>query len=845
MSEWLEDSNDLLEGLHSLDITSCKEHIRQLQSRRERRRELVERLQEKLKALNNELAARKEEADRCKKELLEEQAANRRVVRTNQVAIQGDHQREQELEMQSSNVRRFMETTLQEQVQRRSMQNELGIRVYDEVELMVEKPAEEQAMESKYIDTVLVTYCIPNSELKYNLSFRVDKGMKTKKLREDACLYWGLSEVEFILKTMSNAKVHDELTIQSCFRENEDAHFSLVQKTPKNASLMERELLHILPRAGRKARRTGAKQSESAKGENAKAGPSAELAEQMAALPGLFQYMTQRDQKVVQHLQRLKLRNLCVYLAVFIMTIWDIYMVIPPDKSFNVREGIVQLMAEGDGRGVGFDDIRTQSQVWLWLGDTVSDQLFIPASALRSYNAPVGYMQVLLQDVQPASAAQCPQGSWSPLPTNVDCLATRYWDLTADTLTRENITAYFAGLAGLDGRYTGSTPGTYGDARSTSAAGEASFPGYFYDFDGSGFSVEYDLQHSPLADVRAAFQQDMQFLQDEEWLSAQSRAIHVNFLLYNGNHDQFVSNRYSFEMTAVGTVEPVVQVAAFRPAVVEYDMGLELLLTDIIRLCLVLLICPVQLISDFLYERRVNEAGCRHCISLQGLVDWAIGILSFVMFGFRYLTFSAPSVNFYVQHVQTPMDAGELAEMFNIHLAVDALLSALLMYRFVYFLRVNRHVFLMWSTVASSVSVGLRLAVIVIPLMAGLVLISMAVGAALDEKNRTFWSAMVRVLLMVYGDNDTIQDFDPNNSWQLAFNVILVFTFKLVFVNSWIAVLIHQYQRTRVSAGYSTKKYRWKEYNFVVWSLAWPFRNLYLNFLRPRIEMPPKDSAEE
>eukprot|EP00439_Symbiodinium_sp_Y106_P050247 s4204_g6.t1 len=237
-----DDSSDLLDALHSLDITACKDLIRQLQARRERRRELVERLQEKLKALNNELAARKEEADRCKQDLLDEQAKNRRQAEKRRhrggeeiVSTQDDLQREQAMELQTANVRRFMETTLQEQVQRNRTQNELGIRIYDEVELMVEKSAEEQALESRYIDTVLVTYCIPNSELKYNLSFRVDKDMKSKNLREDACLYWGLSEVDFILKTMSNAKVHDDLTIQSCFNENEDAHFSLVQKTPLGA----------------------------------------------------------------------------------------------------------------------------------------------------------------------------------------------------------------------------------------------------------------------------------------------------------------------------------------------------------------------------------------------------------------------------------------------------------------------------------------------------------------------------------------------------------------------------------------------------------------------------------
>lgn len=112
------DSSDLLEGLHSLDITACKEHIRQLQARRERRRELVERLQEKLKALNNELAARKEEADRCKKDLLEEQAKNRRLAEARRgqkagkevATIQDDQQREQEMDLQTANVRRFMES---------------------------------------------------------------------------------------------------------------------------------------------------------------------------------------------------------------------------------------------------------------------------------------------------------------------------------------------------------------------------------------------------------------------------------------------------------------------------------------------------------------------------------------------------------------------------------------------------------------------------------------------------------------------------------------------------------------------------------------------------------------
>ena len=42
-----------------------------------------------------------------------------------------------------------------------------------ETPFVVEPAANVFVRAGRYIDTVLVTYCIPNSELKYNLSFRV------------------------------------------------------------------------------------------------------------------------------------------------------------------------------------------------------------------------------------------------------------------------------------------------------------------------------------------------------------------------------------------------------------------------------------------------------------------------------------------------------------------------------------------------------------------------------------------------------------------------------------------------------------------------------------------------
>jgi len=74
----MEIDEDFEGELEGLDITACKTKITLLQAQRERRREATERLQEKLKALNYELAARKEEAETQRKRVADEMEMNKR-----------------------------------------------------------------------------------------------------------------------------------------------------------------------------------------------------------------------------------------------------------------------------------------------------------------------------------------------------------------------------------------------------------------------------------------------------------------------------------------------------------------------------------------------------------------------------------------------------------------------------------------------------------------------------------------------------------------------------------------------------------------------------------------------
>merc|ERR1719409_1628811 len=118
---------------------------------------------------------------------------------------------------------------------------------------MVEKLMDPASAKEQPVDTVLVTHQKPNSDdVRYHLSYRVAKETLSKKLREDACNYWNLSEVEYILLTVENSKVHDDVILQHCFRPNECCQLILAPKDPRRTLLNEDELTATDKRVGGK-----------------------------------------------------------------------------------------------------------------------------------------------------------------------------------------------------------------------------------------------------------------------------------------------------------------------------------------------------------------------------------------------------------------------------------------------------------------------------------------------------------------------------------------------------------------------------------------------------------------
>lgn len=872
---------DEIEDLDNLSETARKDLIRKLQAERERRREYTERLQEKLKALNNELAARKEEADRNRKELQEEQRANKDKAEKRRAGEGGDDQlalagdKKSELaERQVEKVTHFVEERLLESVGKNIKKNELGIRTFDETELMINKTKVEQDSEAKSIDTVLITYLKPNSEQRFNLSYRVDKDTLSKKLREDACLYWGVSEVEFILKTMENSKVHDNLTVQSCFRGDEKAHLLLDQKTPKKTVVEQLELDAIGPQAGKNAKRKKKKTDDKAVVVDTNRGLShSDFYEQMAQLPGLWSFMTQRDQRTVAHLERIKLRNILAFGCLLAACIASFSNVRPPNIEFFCRHGLELGMTEAHAHTesgldvVDFRNIETIEQIWEWLTYTVPKQLFTNTSSLRENNYFPGHVEIRMQQVAPASAEACgvTDSIKNNLPPDTLCQAETYTTASAgkddffevelywEGCNRSNLTMelcenlstpeWYNGVAGVNGRSAGSSPWQY--ASTSESKGVGTEAGRYQRYDGSGYKVSYAFQFENQSDTLDAVMQDMTMLKQFNWISSSTRSIQVDFTVYNANYDYWVSNFFLLELPPTGVIIPVVEVDMFRPIAFASTRDVQLFSMDCGRMGLVVYILTYHISWEIAFERARGSTARTYLLSVLGLVDLLIaGIVIYCVFMrhvvYGYLGFDG--LEFAIGHGKEFLSAKTTAYNYHASTITEAFLIALVFFRLTSLWRINRHVFIIWTTIIEALATFSKFLLVCLPIMLGFVAVAHTLWGNFYLEYSSYPSAFTAVLMDLYGVRDEMKSSKPI---EIVYSALLYIVGVIVITNSWIAVLISSYQKVRVKSGYKPNDYKWKEYQYAKWALWSPFLTGYLKYIRPRIDRPKDPNVEE
>jgi len=832
-------TDDFEHELEGLDLASCRAKIAVLLAERERRRDSTQRTHERVKAMNYELSARREEAFTWRQQVQGKYEQNRQLE--GQIAT-ASAPWGTAVDYDLERLRRAIEQRLGAVVPRRPEVNELGIRLYGEMELMVQKPAEVERVEQTQVDTVLITHWRRSgSEQKFHLSYRVSASTMVRDLREDACRYWGISREQYVLWTLGNEKLQADLLIRKCFKPGEPAHLILAPKVPKNVLAPQNVQEAICAKIGPKSRALRKKTRSSVQNSEVRQGAAStepdNFYEQMAQAPGLFDFMTQRDRRVVSHLPRIRFCSLCIYALLLVLTCLSIAAYKPKGQEYLSSLGVTTSVS---GVGEEFQGIRDSDAAWSWLTHTVSSQLLRNTSSLRMSNYLPGWLRVSMQQVKPASHAECMQHG---LPEEVKCFSEFYTQSSADKTDLKDIQSYWSGVVGLDGRSNDTVPWKFMTEQEANHQRVGSEVGQYQRYDPSGYAVEYNLQHSNLTAVYEAFVADMTTLRNASWISRRTRAVHVTFLAYNPTYDYWMPSRYMLEFPVSGVVQPSSHVQLFRSVFHQFKfMGMSQLMLDMVRVALVVLVMLYQVTFETRFEWKQSGKAWRYFLGPRGLADLGIiGIFTAIFFD-RYL-------HDFRSHISTVGLAAEAskgysveswhADIYRLNSVFEAALLCLVVWRLLSFMKVNRHIFLIWQTLSSSLRKFVRYLTVFLPVLAGFILLAHTYWRPHLAEFQTLPSSATSVLMMLLGDDAIAQRGDATRPGTVIYVMGLYCLIILFAVSSWTAVLVQEYQKTRVAAGFRPQEYTWSEYDYVSWILPAALKKAYC-VIRPSI-VPSED----
>jgi hypothetical protein len=731
-----------------------------------------------------------------------------------------------------------------------------GIRVFDEMDLLVRKSEKDRMREPK-VDTVLVTFMQPNVETQYHLSFRIDESTTAKKLQADACEYWGQSHLEYILKNVTGSKVHDGVVLQNCFQEDEEAHLILAKKLPRNTYVNDDEKQAITQRVGvpkKKTKNKAEKKDDNFMGSRAK--PEEAFHKGLKEIPGFWDFMTQRDKGQVDHLKRLKCRTMLVYAALAVATLVSLFNVRTPGFAFTARYGIYTQMTRSHTNpetleySPSFYDVDSLHAIYAWFSSVGKAELFNEASDLRAENYLPGWLVIRMQKVKPPSHAACASLGW--IPESEACTFTDYHEDSSDKSAIVAVEDYWEGnlngssgvsKSGLAGRSPDDAPYKYQGSN-----GNVFYRVGYDAFDTSGYRTSYILQpgYGMMNETRQAFLDDMAALEEAGWITPETKAVHLAFHSYSGNFDLWVSNRFTFTVSPSGIIQPRASVEVYLPVVAEYNSHNMLFTLDIVRLILVAYILLVQMPVQL----RVTTWKA-YLLASNGIADLGIVGVTISIFTLRFLVLSTllsdSTIEIAAEHANGWQEVGATLELYNTQIVLDGVLFGLVVFRLMRFVILDRTTFVLWKSLSEAMMAYSSFLWVLCPLVIGLIAVAESAWRSYLMEFRTWWSTTAAVLNTLQGAHSPSElnaEEDVRNPWLvLLYQLAFSFVWRLVIVNTWIGILCMVYQKTRVLYGYRPGEdpYRWSELKYAEF-LCWaPVKRVYCKLRGIKIKKPGDD----
>eukprot|EP00930_Biecheleria_cincta_P055699 TRINITY_DN41993_c0_g1_i1.p1 TRINITY_DN41993_c0_g1~~TRINITY_DN41993_c0_g1_i1.p1 ORF type:complete len:905 (+),score=115.20 TRINITY_DN41993_c0_g1_i1:117-2717(+) len=776
------------------DVDKARLRIRQLTHEKQRSVDYENRLARKLQKLDADLATRREEVEGLRRSLQLERN------KLEEEYLSGKRERDQKAATQEERIRDHL------------------------TDVLYTKPKQQAGAKgnaSSDLDTVLVSYVKPNETYRYNLAFRIDPGTTTKELRASACKYWGANQDNFILRTMANNKCQDDNKVKDCFKQGEIAQLRLDMKRESAEPPTEEELKAIQPKRKKRVGK-GAKPRFNTEGVDSIQKFGDNFSKQLQKMGGIYFLLKLRDTKPSEHATKIKLRDVIIYTALAVLSLYAYAERRRDGEAFWCSKGIDDFVT---GPPIGaaipvcsgvrpysslcvpsFNDMKEPSEVATWLNYAIP-AIFWPTDptqiSLATYNRLLGYFTMRVKNVKtPTSRTEfCTSNSKDLVAelggrgnlSNATCfprsasgngmrkdpypVLVEYWRNVTNESTMPSTTLSTTTTLRFRGTMN---PGEFISAEKNYKDRHVSVERGNEDlYDGSGYMVDYRMTVPDPTNATLQYRRDLAMFMQEGWYSVSTtRVVLISFSTYNYHYDMWTATELMIECPPGGDVLLNHYTQPFRPRIFETHDELTWTYVDGARLTISIYIFMFVGYMERQHKVRNHKAGAYYHISLTGITD--IGIVTCMLIQVFWYIFSFQKdatfkylVSANAAETNRFQSFSLAAFNYNTIFVVDGLMMVFLMYRMISFFRLSHNVYLLWHALGVALK-GLGFFILVAsPGALAFVLLSWSRfgGYFIDFSN--FTRAFVTCVRFIQADVDPMY-YETDPLW-ILFTMIAVY----------------------------------------------------------------------
>lgn len=823
--------------------------ILQLQSERARKQEVLERLQEKRKALEEESRNRADDL----RVLQEQKIIEERKQRERSDTRQKDSQDEA--------VDQFMKVEMRTMLKERIPAFSLDSINEDEEDSDGEdKDKKNQEGEPKNIHgSVLVSYIaekpLDRDKLdEYYVTYRIDADTTMAKLHKDCCEFWGCSPEEYYLCQMSpgqnsvqyldnlmDKKAEEKVQNTDILPAKWRAHLHLIQKKlydNKNERLANREWNPFDDYGSKKGPSSGGAVDSAVQAVKASQSKEEKLIEEPFAVafqgwPGIYKLIRYRQRPPTRQWSKIKLRDVVIYFVLIILSCLTTYMR-SRTSFFIMRQGLMQTLVTGF-RGetdplfpstatatsmnsftpIGkaavqdFSKIRTHDEIWKWLGGPFAYQLFDVRSSFSRFYKPVGFLRIRQQRAK-ERFNDCRREE-VPLELRGRCY---YLEVKPDTQEKDFLIidqTFIDESKPNSGRSDGINPREWRKSEdySVHSTGEVQLS-----YDGSGYVVDYDIQSDMLDNTYSTWLQDLPSLQ-QLWVNKNTRMLSIEFTVANYNLGGFMQCSFLFELPASGSVNPLVFMSPLHIGEDSYRSLAGII--DIARGLIVLYIAFIKIYFETTWKTASGKSGFNYIFSFNGLVDECtvaiFAAMAYMYFRHDDMPDPAKLKAFY----SYSFDAYVQEQLF----VCEGIFFLLIMLRFCSYMVLNPMVLQIWRMFKQCINMYKYYLFVFIPVFFAAVFMAHCIYSPYVRNISTWYDAFITLVFFIKQDTDIHVMQEKQRFWTLPYILFFFLTFSAFFLNGFLAIAVHSYFEVKL-ADVAQKEKGWSRDQWMDWTLSGP-----------------------